>query len=33
MLSQPDEVADFILKAVMTLNANSQTDETQAAAR
>ena len=33
MLSQPDKVADFILKAVTTLNANSHLDETQAAAR
>ena len=31
MMSQPDRVADFILKA--TLNANSHIDETQAAAR
>jgi pimeloyl-ACP methyl ester carboxylesterase len=33
MLSQPDKVADFILNAVTTLNANSHTDETQSAAR
>src|SRR5260370_15180631 len=33
MLSQPDKVADFIRKAVITLNANSRIDETQAAAR
>jgi len=29
----PDKVADFIVKAVTTLNANSHIDETQAAAR
>jgi pimeloyl-ACP methyl ester carboxylesterase len=33
MLSQPDKVADFILNAVTTLNANSHTDETQSVAR
>jgi len=33
VLSQPDKVADFILKAVTTLNAKSHADETQAAAR
>ena len=33
MVSQPDKVADFILKAVATLNANSHVDETQVAAR
>jgi hypothetical protein len=33
MMSQPDKVADFIVKAVTTLNANSHIDETQAAAR
>jgi len=33
MLSQPDKVADFILKAVTTLNANSQAVKTQSAAR
>jgi hypothetical protein len=33
MLSQPDKVADFILKAVTTLNANSDAAKTQAAAR
>jgi hypothetical protein len=33
MVSQPDKVADFILKAVTTLNANSHADKTQAAAR
>ena len=33
MLSQPDKVADFILNAVTTLNANSHIDGTQAAAR
>jgi pimeloyl-ACP methyl ester carboxylesterase len=33
MVSQPNKVADFILKAVTTLNANSHVDETQAAAR
>ena len=33
MLSQPDKVADFILKAVATLNANSHIDETQATGR
>jgi hypothetical protein len=33
MVSQPDKVADFILRAVTTLNANSHADETQAAAR
>jgi len=33
MMSQPDRVADFIVKAVTTLNANSHIDETQAAAR
>ncbi len=29
----PDKVADFIVKAVTKLNANSHIDETQAAAR
>ena len=33
MMSQPDKVADFIVKVVTTLNANSHIDETQAAAR
>jgi pimeloyl-ACP methyl ester carboxylesterase len=33
MVSQPDKVADFILKAVTTLNASSHADKTQAAAR
>jgi hypothetical protein len=33
IMSQPDKVADFILKAVTTLNANSHADKTQAAAR
>ena len=33
MVSQPDKVADFILKAVKTLNATSHAAETQAAAR
>jgi hypothetical protein len=32
MVSQPDKVADFILKAATTLNANSHADKTQAAA-
>jgi hypothetical protein len=31
IVSQPDKVADFIVKAVTTLNANSHIDETQAA--
>lgn len=31
MLSQPDKVADFILKAVTPLNANSHAVKTQAA--
>jgi hypothetical protein len=30
MMSQPDKVADFIVKAVTTLNAHSHIDETQA---
>jgi hypothetical protein len=33
MMSQPDKVADFIVKAVTTLNANSHIDETQVATR
>jgi len=32
MLSQPDKVADFIIKAVTTLNAKSHVEETQVAA-
>jgi pimeloyl-ACP methyl ester carboxylesterase len=33
MMSQPNKVADFILKAVTTLNANPHAEETQLAAR
>jgi pimeloyl-ACP methyl ester carboxylesterase len=33
IVSQPDKVADFILKAVTTLIANSHADKTQSAAR
>jgi hypothetical protein len=33
MMSQPDKVADFIVKAVTTLNAKSHVDERQVAAR